>query len=269
MMQHTYAGLEPESDGRVTWFRFTALGPGDRLVAVASGRSGGVSFGGLASLNLGYSVGDQPDNVDENRARLFGALGLPLAGIASTRQVHGVRVLETRAGGLHGGTEGADGLVTDCPGVFLSLTFADCVPILAFDSEHGAVGLAHGGWKGTLAGIAGELIATMQRCYGSRPEAMRFALGPSIGRCCYVVGTDVATNFESRWPGVVSNEGTTTRLDLWEANRRQLLDAGASAERVALPGACSCCDVDAFFSHRAQRGSAGRFAVLLGIADAT
>jgi YfiH family protein len=152
--------------------------------------------------------------------------------------------------------------MTDRPGIGLFLSFADCVPILVYDPTRHVVGLAHAGWRGTVAEVGRRLVESMGFTYGCRPVDMRAAIGPSIGSCCYEVGEDVAREFQSRWSGSAVTDRSSWRVDLWDANRRQLLEAGLPEANVFVTEVCTACRVDRFYSHRRQAGKAGRFATL-------
>jgi YfiH family protein len=166
-------------------------------------------------------------------------------------------------------------LVTDVPGVLLAVGTADCVPVLVVDERRKAVGAFHAGWRGTQARIVEEGITAMVREYGSRPEDLMAAVGPSIGNCCYAVGEEVRAKFAEEF--AYSEELFRTfdgqiYVDLWEANRRQLLEAGVREDRIAVVGECTACAKDKqgrprYFSHRGEHGVAGRMLNVVGIAD--
>ena len=195
-----------------------------------------------------------------------------------------------------------DGAMTNLPGVFLGIQTADCVPVLVADVRRRAVAAFHAGWRGTLARIVERGIGAMRLRYGSRPEDLVAVVGPSIGPCCYSVGEEVRFEFESQFayapelfseaydsdpvrekypllfltaraPGH-SNIGPQIHVNLWEANRRQLLDAGIPARRITVIGECTACaglGTDAgrkYFSHRAESGFTGRMMAVIGLADA-
>ena len=193
----------------------------------------------------------------------------------------------------------ADGLMTDLPGVLLGVQTADCVPVLVADVKKRVVAAFHAGWRGTLARIVERGIGTMRLEYGSRPEDLVAAVGPAIGPCCYSVGEEVVSEFGSQFryaerlfsevydadpvrekypmlfltaraPGH-SKIGPQIHLDLWEANRRQLLDAGLRKKRVTVVGECTACSRDAkgerkYFSHRDEHGFTGRMMSVVGVA---
>lgn len=179
-----------------------------------------------------------------------------------------------------------DGLMTDAPGLLLGIQTADCIPVLLADTKSGAVAAFHAGWRGTLARIVERGVGRMRLEYGSRPEDLIAAIGPGIGPCCYAVSEELRYEFASQfayWQELFSEVydedpvktkypllfltarapghspiGPQLHLDLWEANRRQLLDAGVPAKRISVAGQCTACDEGRFFSHRAQQGFTGR-----------
>jgi polyphenol oxidase len=169
-----------------------------------------------------------------------------------------------------------DGLMTDVPGVLLGVGTADCVPVLVVDVEKRVVGAFHAGWRGTVARIVERGVAMMAAEYGSQVEDLVAAVGPSIGACCYTVGEEVLTEFGAQFGYAGELFGRTAgaegiRLNLWEANRRQLVDAGVSAERITVVGECAACARDErgalrYFSHRGEKGVAGRMLNVVGIA---
>jgi YfiH family protein len=172
--------------------------------------------------------------------------------------VHGNQV--ARVDSPQGAAEGCDGLVTDRPGLPLLATFADCYPLLLYDPEHHAAGLAHAGWRGTAAGIAGALVSALEREYGSRPERLLAGIGPGICGACYQVGPEVAGRFNGF--AVPDQEGRH-RLDLAAANRAQLQQAGLPPERVHVQGACTFESAD-LPSHR-RRPDGARFACIVAL----
>ena len=176
--------------------------PEEIAVHGLSCRRGGVSEAPWASLDLGLHVGDDPAAVIANRRRYLAALGLDASQLVTPEQVHGEAI--ARVGSREAG-RGAlsyadsiaqtDALITDEPGLPLLLCFADCTPILFLDPVHRAVGIAHGGWKGTVRRIAAKTVLRMQQEFGTRPEELLTAIGPSIGPCCYEIGPEVEQQF--------------------------------------------------------------------------
>jgi len=254
-----------------------------------STRDGGISkvYGG-STLNLGWTKEDDPTSVAENRRRFLGAVygehvGSVLVGV---KQVHSsiVRVVKKGDGALEERLqteEGkavweGDGLITDVPGVLLGVGTADCVPVLVVDVTKRVVAAFHAGWRGTVARIVERGIATMQEQYGSQVVDLEAAVGPSIGPCCYTVGEEVWSEFGRQFGYakelfVRSTDSGQVRLNLWEANRRQLLDAGITEARITMMGECTACargqnGALRYFSHRAEHGIAGRMLNVVGVA---
>jgi hypothetical protein len=267
--------------------RFSSLAGFDGLVHAVSTRQGGVSSGYLASLNLGKAVGDDPQNVEANHRLLAEALGLHREHFTTTWQVHGRHVLHATREARGSLLGQADGIITDEPGVPLTQRYADCTPILVYDPVRHAVGLAHAGWRGTVAGMAGALVEAMVTHYGSDPASMAAVIGPSIGPCCYEVGDEViaaarlafadpsrvlgtpvpveqAAHQDSRArKGTHQANGQASRLhfNLWDVNRLQLAEAGV--RQIEVSGLCTSCRRDLFFSHRGDRGRTGRFGAVV------
>jgi YfiH family protein len=149
------------------------------------------------------------------------------------------------------------------------LRFADCVPILLCDPLQRVIGLAHAGWRGTMAGMAGAAVQTMVHDLGCQPGDILAGIGPSIGSCCYEVGKDVAEATFGAFPDsaglIEATANGRWHLDLWAANRRQLLDAGV--RRIEVSGICTACRTDEWFSHRAERGRTGRLGALISLKE--
>ena len=226
------------------------------------------------SLNVGWTREDDPALVGENRRLLVEAVGG--TGRATTlRQMHGTRVHVVReAGPGYEDEQGralleGDGLATNVPGVLLGIQTADCVPVMLVDVDRRAVAVLHAGWRGTAAEMVRHGVERMRREYGSRPEAMVAAVGPSIGACCYAVGEEVRAAFAARF-AYADELFAGDRLDLWEANRRQLLESGLPTEHVTVLAECTGCahtlaGERKYFSHRVDRGVTGRMMSLLEV----
>jgi YfiH family protein len=244
-------------------YEFESLEAHKGLQHAVFSRLGGVSRPPYDSLNVGASVGDDPQAVRANNALVLDDLGVERSEVITAHLVHSTNVAVV--GLLQGGQAlpATDGLVSNAP-VTLLLRFADCVPILLFDPLHRAIGLLHAGWKGTGAQIAAEGVRQLQRNFGSQPEDVVACIGPSIGPCCYRVGEDFVAEMSAVWPrstSMIDRHKNVYYADLWEMNRQQLLDAGV--RHVEMPGICTACRHDEFFSHRADGGLSGRFAVAL------
>jgi YfiH family protein len=255
------------------------------LVHGFSTRAGGVSsvYGGN-TLNLGWTKEDDPALVAENRRRFLNAVDEDgEAVLVGVRQIHSgvVKVIregdKAREGRLQT-PEGkavleGDGLITNLPGVLLGVGTADCVPVLVVDVARRVVGAFHAGWRGTVARIAEHGIAAMSAEFGSRAEDMVAAVGPSIGACCYTVGEEVRLDFGCQFSYATElfrEEAAGIRLDLWEANRRQLIDAGVDPKRIWTVSDCTACSRETdrglrYFSHRGEKGVAGRMLNVVGV----
>ena len=217
-------------------------------------RDGGVSTGPRASLNLGARWGDDRANVDENRRRLAVHAGYEPAQLVVTRHVHGTNVWAV--GEPLAPDAEFDGLVCDRPGPVLGAFAADCIPILFADPHARVIGAAHAGWRGTVHGIAANVIARMVQL-GARAERIRVALGPSIGPCCFEVGPEVVAEFRAAFddvPGMVVAGPRKDHLDLRVASRAVLERAGVTQIDDRPP--CTRCEGDRFFSYR-RDGQAG------------
>jgi YfiH family protein len=160
-----------------------------------------------------------------------------------------------------------DGLITNVPALLLTVQVADCIPVLVLDPVRRAVGAFHAGWRGTVAGIVGVGVAAMSTEFGCDPADMLAAIGPGIGPGSYVVGSALRDEFVAAFPYGSSLFDEQMRLDLWEANRRQLVDAGLLAGNISVLGEDTATQTDRFFSHRAEGGFTGRMMAAIGITD--
>lgn len=213
-------------------------------------RSGGVSTGLRSSLNLGKRWGDDEANVEENRRLLAKHVGYEPEQLQVTRHVHGVDVWKV-GDPLPDGAE-FDGLVCDRPGPVLGAFAADCIPLVFADPIARVIGAAHAGWRGTVGGVAGNVLLRMSEL-GARAENVRVALGPSIGPCCFEVGAEVVEQFRAAFgdvPGMVVQGPEKEHIDLRVATRHLLERAGVRAEHIDDAPPCTRCESDRFFSYR-------------------
>ncbi len=236
--------------------------------AVAHGfttRHGGVSTGPLTSLNLARRGGESDAALDENWARVADALGMPGAPVGLASQTHGVTVLDGDAAATGAGRvelgEG-DALVLTAPGALIAVRVADCVPILL--SAPGAVAAVHAGWRGTVAGILPRALAVLTARAGVGPEAVRAAIGPAIGPCCYEVGDEVVTALLAVAPEDVALRPGPRRphADLRAVNEALLRAAGV--RQIEHVGPCTRCSPD-HYSHRRDGEATGRLAGVIGL----
>jgi YfiH family protein len=272
--------IEQQHEG-VRYFQFEHFAQCAGVVQAVFSRQGGVSEPPFASLNTGYSSGDERSRVRANREMLSKALGCPNWPMATSWIVHGNEVIEVGAEWKDdhrelddpGPRRRGDALITREPEVFLLISYADCLPLLLYDPVRHVAGIAHAGWRGTAGGVAGEAVRALARHFGSRPADVLVGMAPSIGPCCYEVGPDVLEQFE-RTPAIaetatflphVAGRSDRWMLDLRETNRRQLLAAGIRPEHLEAMPLCTSCRTDLFYSYRREQGKTGRFAVLMGL----
>ena len=207
------------------------------------------------------------------RAALAESMGRPVP-LLSLRQVHGadVRVVDGRTLPADpGGTlrppaaEEGDAQVVAEPGLAVGVWVADCVPVLICDETTRTAAAIHAGWRGTAKGIIGAAIAVLRSRYGADAGALRVALGPSIGPCCFEVGNEVAEALLASFPEAATCivPGGKKRIDLVEANRLQARAAGVPAGRIQAAGLCTMCRPDLLESYRRGRGNAGRMAGII------
>jgi YfiH family protein len=265
------------------------------LIHGFSTRQGGFSraYGGHA-LNLGFTKTDSKAAVERNRTAFLGKLGAngrrPWS-VVSMRQVHS-DLIHAIAVPPDDPLVG-DGMITNVPGLLLAVQTADCLPVILTDPKKRAVGVFHAGWRGSVKRIVEKGVGAMRLHFGSRPGDLEAAIGPGVRNCCYTVGEEVRDKFSSQfaYAGKLFHEikesdpvrekypmlfltarapGHSTLpvnifLDLVEANRRQLLDAGVSAKRIEVVQFCTACNTDLLFSHRAEKGITGRMMGVAGI----
>ena len=239
-------------------------------------------------LNLGFTEWDTKENVQENRRRFQSALGASDLKLISLKQIHS-DVIHLFAAAPAEVCQG-DASTTNRPGLLLAVQTADCVPILLVDPRKRAVAAIHAGWRGTIARIVVKAIGKMQMQFKSDPADLLAAIGPSIGGCCYEVGTEVATQFLSQFaeapvwfdefrtgdepnpiqwlnmmPPGHQPPPKNVLLDLPKANRAQLLGAGLRASNIFVSDLCTACRRDLLFSHRKEGPQSGRLMSVIGI----
>jgi polyphenol oxidase len=284
--------LHASSLARISW-----------LVHGFSTRTGGSSrVYGTNALNLGFTAQDMRAAVEKNRRTFAAAITNPPASgrsprsvwpIVSARQIHSDLI--HCVSGIPREPLSGDGLVTNTTGILLAVLTADCLPVILVDAKTRAVGVFHAGWRGTVKRIVEKGVGEMQRWFGTRPQDLRAAIGPGIRGCCYQVGPELKSKFESQF-GYADSLFRETKerdeihekypllfltsrapghsvlpkqifLDLGEANRRQLIDVGVPAKNITDLGLCTSCHTELFFSHRAEKGVTGRMMAAVGIRE--
>ena len=281
------------------------------LVHGFSTRTGGFSRAyGKGDLSLGFTKDDTRATVERNRVAFLSGLeatssrqnrNAPRWQLITLRQVHSDIIHHVDSRHIDSNQVASDpdapltgdGLITATPGLLLGIQTADCLPIILVDSKRRAVGVFHAGWRGTVKRIVEKGAGEMHHWFGTRPEDVKAAIGPGIGGCCYEVGEEVRTKFESQFSYAAKlfrevKDSDPVRekypllflsarapghgelppkifLDLAEANRRQLLSVGVSAKSIEASPMCTNCRTDLLFSYRAEKGKTGRMMAVAGI----
>jgi YfiH family protein len=266
------------------------------LVHAFSTRLGGVSrlYGGNA-LNLGFTSHDTRAAVERNRELFLKKLGVANGRrtwpLVTLRQIHSDLI--HRVDKMPSQLLAGDGLITNTPGLLTAVQAADCLPVIVVDQKQRAIGVFHAGWRGTVKRIVEKGVGEMRKHFGSAPRNLIAAIGPGVQSCCYEVGEEVRTKFEAQFaygaslfrevkdsdpvrekypllfltaraPGH-SDLPVKLFLDLVEANRRQLLDAGVPAKNIDASAPCTACHPELLFSFRADKGVTGRQMGVVGI----
>lgn len=262
--------------GEVCYLTFPSFDAVPFVRNAFSTRLGGISKNQFAAMNLGLSCGDERENVLENYRLFCTAAGFDVSTLVSSAQDHHTFIRRVGRENLGTGVfrpkdmASVDGLVTNEPGVTLVTHYADCVPVFLLDPKCRAIGLVHSGWRGTAAKIAAIAVETMRREFGTYPGDLLAGVGPSIGPCCFEVDAPVRDEFakltELRPREFIREDGGGKyHIDLWEANRRILTQAGVPETNVTVAGICTRCNSDWLFSHRATGGKRGSLAAFLSL----
>lgn len=241
-------------------------------------KEGGVSKGDFATMNVSFTRGDEREDVLENYRRLAGIFDVELSDIVVSHQTHTTNVKRvTKKDGGKGVVydrdyENVDGLITNDKNLVLCTMYADCVPLYFVDVKHQAIGLSHSGWKGTAGKIGEKTLERMAEEFGTCPEDVYVAIGPSICMDCYEVSSDVIEAFSCIFTKqemeqiCYLKENGKYQLDLWKANEIILLNAGVLKEHIEVTRLCTHCNSDRMFSHRKtgdKRGNLGAFLCLV------
>lgn len=239
-----------------------------------SSRGSGYSTGIYSSLNLGLTSGDCLSAVQQNRQLFAAALEIAPTQVVCGRQVHGTQIARVgKADGGRGFLDAAtalpdtDGLITNERGVALMTLYADCVPVLFYAPGQEVIGVCHCGWRGTVAKLAAKMAHLMQEAYHCNAADILVAIGPSVSRSAYEVDTTVLEQFCQAFSFaeqlITPTDADHGQVDLWEANRLQLLEAGLAEQHIDVSGLCTVQHAQSFFSHRAHQGKTGRNGALL------
>lgn len=236
-----------------------------------STRIGGVSKGNCATMNISTTRGDDPAAIEENRRRIAAAIGVEPEDMTYTHQTHTTNVAVVRGEDRGKRFFETDGMVTDVPGICLVTFYADCVPLYFVDPVKKAIGLSHSGWRGTVNKMGMVTVRKMEECYGSDPQDIIAAIGPSICQDCYEVSEDVICEFRKNFRQEIweelfyKKENGKYQLNLWKANEEVLLEAGICRENIAVTNLCTHCNPDILFSHRATGDKRGNLSAFLAL----
>lgn len=241
----------------------------DFSFAAFTSKVGGFSHGKIEGLNLGFRVGDEKENVYKNYRAVASDLGFDLDKAVLARQTHTDNIRIVTEDDLGKGITkesditDTDGLITDIKGATLIIFAADCMPVLFLDPKKKVVAAAHSGWRGTVKEIAAKTVRLMKSEFGSEPEDILAAVGPSIGKCCFEVDEDAAFCFDKRYR--IPKSGGKYHVDLWSAVRDMLEREGVPPQNIGVSGVCTICHSDKYYSYRAHKDHAGRCAGTIGI----
>lgn len=236
-----------------------------------STKLGGVSKGHCATMNISTTRGDDPEAIAENKRRIAAAIGVEVEDMTFTHQTHTTNVAVVREENRGTRFMETDGMVTNVPGICLVTFYADCVPLYFVDPVKKAIGMSHSGWRGTVGKIGKVTIEKMTEVYGSNPEDLVVAIGPSICQDCYEVSEDVIKQFKANfaegiWPELFyqKNNGKY-QLNLWKANEHVFLETGVKKENIAVTNVCTHCNPDILFSHRTTGNMRGNLSAFLAL----
>ncbi len=231
-------------------------------------RRGGVSEGRYSSLNMGYSTCDSKENIYKNRAIVLNDFNFGIDRMTSSDQVHGVELRAVKSCSDDAGE--CDGLFTDVKNTVLSMYFADCTPLFFYDPVKKAIGLSHAGWRGTVGDIASKSVEFMKQNYGCCAGDIVAVIGPSIGCCCFEVGSEVEAEFREKLKSISVNEYISVKegragkfyINLKAINKSLLRSAGLESENIHVHDVCTSCAKEVFYSYRRDKGDTGRMAAL-------
>ena len=263
--------------GDLTYLVFTKWEDEAHLAHCFTTKFGGVSEGHLATLNLGFNRGDKEENVIQNYKNVCEGLEVPLESVVLSKQVHETNIAKVTEKDKGNGIitpnqwESIDGIYTHEKGITLVTHYADCVPLFFYAPKYGMIGMAHAGWRGTVAKIGQKMIQIWHEEENIPLEEIQVAIGPSIGACCFEVGPEVAEVFLDTFgqTSFIQKDvvGEKYHIDLWACNKAVLLESGICEENIIVSGVCTCCHSEIFFSHRKTQGNRGTLGAFLTLKD--
>jgi len=259
--------------GDLQYIQFPKLNACGAVRHTFSTRYGGVSEGECATMNLSFNRNDSRENVLENYNRLCSAVGIDTNNLVLSHQTHTNNVISVT--GKDRGTgvtlpsfDDVDGLITNEPDVALVTQYADCTPLLFCDPVKKVIATSHAGWRGTVKEIGKVTVDKMAEEYGCDKKNIIAGIGPCIGQCCYEVDDPVYNEFLKisylKLDEIfIAKDNGRYMLNLVEANRQILLNAGILPENIDLSDICTCCNSNELHSHRATAGKRGNLAAII------
>lgn len=270
MYQSRTKTLSFHKKGDLYYLIFPSFDKTQKVRHCFSTRLGGISKGMFDSLNLGFSRGDEDSNVIKNYEILCNAIGIDTKRLVFSDQIHETKIRVVSQEDLEHlplEIEGIDGLVTDAKQVSLVTLYADCVPLFFLDPVAKVIGLSHAGWRGTVGKIGLETIRAFKENFNSNPKDILVGIGPSIGKCCFEVDEPVAYEFDLAFKNaegiIYSKPNNKYIIDLWEANKKALVEGGILESNITVTDLCTQCNKDVFFSHRGHKGKRGSLAAII------
>jgi YfiH family protein len=253
-----------KESGGIGFYQFESLLQPGLYHAILT-RNGGLSPEPWASLNLGSTVGDDLERVRSNKRLAFEALGLDQRSTYEVWQTHSAKVQVVDSPLTKKDFVKADAILTSTPGIILLMRFADCLPILLYDSVSHTIGIVHVGWLGTVRKTILVAVEKLIETFGVDPKNLSAGIGPSIGPDHYPVREDVISqvrnSFGEQTNLILRSDDRQTYLDLWTAN--QLLLEQAGVQSIEQSGICTACNIQQWYSHRGEPNGTGRFGALI------
>ncbi len=239
----------------------------NELLHAVSGREGGKSSGPFESLNFGFMVGDREELVAKNYRLFCEELGIDLNKVALAHQEHTDQLMvikEDRDFDFENPLSGLDGFITNVPGIYLAVRFADCQGILLFDPIKKVVGAIHSGWRGNAQNIIGKGVQQMKLEFGSNPADILAAVSPSLGPCCAEF-SEPERELPDFMHQYIQEDSAVFKVDLWRCCYDQLLAAGLKVDNIEMAERCTVCENDKFFSYRGGKKTTGHMIGIIGL----
>ena len=268
-IRHIFVNV-PNTDFVMThFFRFSFLSQIDGLQHAITTRHNGSSTGFCDSLNLGFHVGDNANNVRENRQIVAQELGFDIAHLTCAQQTHGANceivTTENRGRGAldwESAIPETDALITSESETPLMILVADCAPLLFVDETNRVLAVVHAGWRGATSRIASKTVLKMAEVFGTKAEDLRVGVGPTLCVNCFQVGNEVAQIASAIASQSLKNQGEKWYLDMRELLREDLRQVRVLDSQIETMPNCPRCETQTFFSHRGENGKTGRFALV-------